>query len=81
MFELQKAQYLCRDLNASSSFMKRPKAVKASLGDLQRAAENCNEHRTLSSSQSYGLARAYVHSTALLHMCCFISDDLHGLSP
>lgn len=40
MFELRKAPDLCGLFNASFSFMKRPGAVKASLGDLQGAAEN-----------------------------------------
>lgn len=56
MFELQKAGYLCRDLNASSSFMKRPPALKASLGDLQRAAENGNEHS---------------HTHSISHICSY----------
>ena len=45
MFDLQRAADLRGVFNASFFFLKkRPGAVRASLGDLERAAENGNEH-------------------------------------
>lgn len=77
MFELQKALDLCGDLNASFSIMKRLEAVKMSLGDLQRAAENANEdththtHRHIVKYVVYMPIHACEHGSMWLQLACF----------
>lgn len=60
-------------LNASFSFKKGPGAVRASLGDLQRAAENGNEHPLWQF-----LSHSHRHTQTFTHVCAHAYTCMHG---
>ena len=71
MFDLQRAADLRGVFNASFFFLKkRPGAVRASLGDLERAAENGNEHTCWHSCcLSYKHTHTHTHPDSQSCMC------------